>query len=499
MNRALRRARAALPPRLLPALLCLLLAAPATAAPPAPAPAAEAEAEADEQWLRVVLEGRKVGHAHFRTLRTGDQVHTSQVIELSLGRAGVPVQMRIEERHEETAAGEPLAFFAASTLSGLTMSVSGRRMADGRFEVRSGRGDGDGGAARTIAWPEDALLAHGAELRLRALGTTPAASTRVRLFQSLLQEAVAMEHTVIGPAWVDLPEGRLRLTEVRQVLALPDGDMVSRGWLDERLRLRRMTMDMLGQELEMIECDRACATAANQPAEILETALLAVPRPLSARERGRPVRLALRSERQPRDWPGIDGQRVLAGDAGRWALHLRDPAGGDPVPPPVDADLARTDWLDHDDPDVLALLPGDLPASPKLAMARLTDLVGRHIRDKTLAVGYASASDAARLREGDCTEHAVLLAALARAAGIPARVVTGLAYATEYGGPAFVPHAWVAAWTGKSWQAYDAALPGDAQLRIAVHAGDGDPWRFYGGIEVLGGLAIEAIEALPQH
>ncbi|MBX3725249.1 MAG: transglutaminase domain-containing protein [Xanthomonadales bacterium] len=453
--------------------------------------------EADEQWLRVVLEGRKVGHAHFRTLRTGGEVHTSQVIELSLGRAGVPVLMRIEERHEETAAGEPLAFFATSTLSGLTMSVSGRRRADGRFEVRSGRGDGEQGAVREIDWPSGALLAHGAELRLRNLGTRPAASTRIQLFQSLLQEAVAMDHTVIGPTWVDLPEGRLRLTEVRQVLALPDGEMVSRGWLDERLRLRRMTMDMLGQELEMIECDQACATAANQPAEILETALLTLPRPLTAGDRSRPMRLALRSERQPRDWPGIDGQRVLAIDAERWALHLRDPAGGDPVPPPVAADLARTDWLDHDDPDVRALLPSDLDGSPKAAMERLTGLVGRHIQHKTLAVGYASASDAARLREGDCTEHAVLLAALARAAGIPARVVTGLAYSTEFGGPAFVPHAWVAAWTGKSWQAFDAALPGQAQLRIAVHAGDGDPWRFYGGVEVLGDLAIEAIGALP--
>lgn len=452
----------------------------------------------DEQWLRVVLEGRKVGHAHFHTRRGQDTVVTGQVIELSLGRAGVAVAMRIEERHEETDDGEPLAFFAASTISGLTMSVSGRRQADGRFAVRSGRGDGDG-ASRLLDWPEGALLAHGAELRLRELGTAAGASARLRVFQAMLQEAVELEHTVIGPAWIDLPEGRRQLTEVRQVLAFPEGDMASRGWLDERLRLRRLTMDLLGQELELIECDRACATAPNQPAEILETALLAVPRALDARERGGPLRLVLRSERQPRDWPGIDGQRVLALDGERWALHLRAGSGGDPVPPPVDADLARTDWLDHDDPDVRALLPGDLPASPKLAMARLTELVGRHIRDKTLAVGYASASDAARMREGDCTEHAVLLAALARAAGIPARVVTGLAYATEYGGPAFVPHAWVAAWTGKAWQAFDAALPGEAQVRIAVHAGDGDPWRFYGGVEVLGDLAVEAVEALPRQ
>ena len=40
----------------------------------------------------------------------------------------------------------------------------------------------------------------------------------------------------------------------------------------------------------------------------------------------------------------------------------------------------------------------------------------------------ATAAEVARSREGDCTEHAVLLAALARARGIPARVAMGLVY-----------------------------------------------------------------------
>jgi transglutaminase-like putative cysteine protease len=127
-------------------------------------------------------------------------------------------------------------------------------------------------------------------------------------------------------------------------------------------------------------------------------------------------------------------------------------------------------------------------------MAALQDRVYRHISNKNLRIGYASAGDAARLREGDCTEHALLLAALGRAAGVPTRVANGLAYTDDFGsgGPVFVPHAWVAAWTGERWQAFDAALPGD-QLRLALHADNGDPWRFYSGLDAMGSLQVESI------
>jgi transglutaminase-like putative cysteine protease len=148
---------------------------------------------------------------------------------------------------------------------------------------------------------------------------------------------------------------------------------------------------------------------------------------------------------------------------------------------------------------VAALLDGiDLDLPPAARMAALQDRVYRHISNKNLRIGYASAGDAARLREGDCTEHALLLAALGRAAGVPTRVANGLAYTEDFGsgGPVFVPHAWVAAWTGERWQAFDAALPGD-QLRLVLHADNGDPWRFYSGLDAMGNLQVESITGEP--
>ena len=63
----------------------------------------------------------------------------------------------------------------------------------------------------------------------------------------------------------------------------------------------------------------------------------------------------------------------------------------------------------------------------------LRDLVHGHITEKHLSTAYASASETARTASGDCTEHAVLLAALLKARDIPARVCHGLVYVAQGG------------------------------------------------------------------
>jgi hypothetical protein len=481
----------------------VLIALLATLAPAAHADAPTAADAADAirtetTWMSVLLEGRKVGHA--RTDRTvhPDRIVTRQLMRFELGRGGVNLSMQTDETHEETPDGAPLAFTSVSTISGLEMRVEGRRI-DGdanRFAVKSGAA----GQLRQseLEWPANALLVHGADLRLREAGTAPGARARLRLFQPLLQEAIEVAHEVVGPVTLDLPGGRRELIEARQTMQMPGGTMEGRVWVDADLQMQRMTMDAMGQELELVACDEACATAPNQPAEILATALVPMPDKLDASERSQPLEIVFRSERDLGTWPGIDGQRLKPLADGRHRLLTRHPQGGDAVAPPVEADLARTDWLDYDSPAVQALaMQPDADGDAAARMRALEQRVHGHIANKSLRVGYASAGDAARLREGDCTEHALLLAALGRAAGIPSRVVHGLAYSDDYGGrPSLVPHAWVASWTGERWQAFDAALPGDDQLRLAVHAADGDPWRFYDGIDAFGRIEVESVRAV---
>ena len=72
--------------------------------------------------------------------------------------------------------------------------------------------------------------------------------------------------------------------------------------------------------------------------------------------------------------------------------------------------------------------------------------------------GFDIASEVAVRREGDCTEYAVLTAALARGAGIPARVVLGLALVRRDSSYMAYGHAWAELLTAGRWIVADSAL-----------------------------------------
>ena len=117
--------------------------------------------------------------------------------------------------------------------------------------------------------------------------------------------------------------------------------------------------------------------------------------------------------------------------------------------------------VNHKDPVVAKLAKeaaGDEKDRWKLA-ERLCRFVSEYIQQKNLSIGFATASEAARSREGDCTEHGILLAALGRAMGFPTRVVTGVVYADEFAGrgKVFVGHLWTQFWIEGQWVDLDAA------------------------------------------
>eukprot|EP00041_Stephanoeca_diplocostata_P032445 m.1039859 g.1039859 ORF g.1039859 m.1039859 type:complete len:573 (-) comp24150_c2_seq11:2285-4003(-) len=81
-----------------------------------------------------------------------------------------------------------------------------------------------------------------------------------------------------------------------------------------------------------------------------------------------------------------------------------------------------------------------------------------HFRTFNLKSGHASASEAARSQEGDCSEHAALLAALLRADGVPSRVCSGLVYTERDAEGRFAWHAWTQALVGTAWVDLDATM-----------------------------------------
>ncbi|MBL8765868.1 MAG: transglutaminase domain-containing protein [Planctomycetes bacterium] len=125
-----------------------------------------------------------------------------------------------------------------------------------------------------------------------------------------------------------------------------------------------------------------------------------------------------------------------------------------------DASLAEylepNSFLQSDEPEILALAKegiGDA-TDPWVAAQRLEALVHRTISKKSMDVVFASALEVCRTKEGDCSEHAMLLGALCRAAGIPARVAMGLVYV----GGIFGGHAWTEVSIDGEWYGLDGTI-----------------------------------------
>jgi len=73
------------------------------------------------------------------------------------------------------------------------------------------------------------------------------------------------------------------------------------------------------------------------------------------------------------------------------------------------------------------------------------------IRNKELDVGFASAPEVAKNPRGDCTEHVVLMIALLRRLGVPARAAFGWAGIDAGHESNFGLHAWVEVKIGSGW------------------------------------------------
>jgi transglutaminase-like putative cysteine protease len=105
---------------------------------------------------------------------------------------------------------------------------------------------------------------------------------------------------------------------------------------------------------------------------------------------------------------------------------------------------------------------------------RIERWVHNHIVDKNFTEALATADEVARTLEGDCTEHAVLTAAMCRAEGVPARLAVGLVYVESRGMPSMGFHMWTEVWIKGQWLAIDSTLArgsiGAAHIKVFDHS-----------------------------
>jgi Transglutaminase-like superfamily len=156
----------------------------------------------------------------------------------------------------------------------------------------------------------------------------------------------------------------------------------------------------------------------------------------------------------------------------------------------LDKYLSPSGFVQSDDPAVLAkareIVGGEKDALR--AAKKIADWVYENV-DKRPTAGIPSAVEVLKNLQGDCNEHTTLYTALARAAGIPARMDAGIVMLRDR----FYYHAWPEVYVGR-WISIDPTFgqfPADAtHIRLV----EGGPAKQIAIIKLIGNLKVKILE-----
>lgn len=461
----------------------------------------------ETEYFAVFMEDKKVGHAIQSRVVANGQVTTTEEVSITISRADVPVSINTTETSIETTDGKPLGFESVQQLSMMTMKASGTVNEQGTVNLTvTSMGTEQ---KSTFEWPSGAVMAEGLRLIQLKKGLKEGLRYAARVFSPGILQAVETKIYVGAKQNVDLLGRVVALTEIVTTIRMPGaGEIVSTGYVDDNLRLQKNIMPAAGLQVEMIACAKEFALGENDVLELVGKMFLASPVPLENVSSVKSITyyLSPTSKAAKLMIPPTDNQSVRFKKDGSVVVTVK------PVAPLVGVRfpykgrdktileaMKPTRFLQSDRKEIVDLACRVVGSGKDAteAVKRIESFVGEYITEKDFSVGYASAAEVAASQQGDCSEHAVLVAAMCRAIGIPARVVTGLVYAKEFAGRknVFGCHAWSEAYVGDKWIGLDAtrAPNGFGPGHIALAAGDGDSADLLGLASTLGRFKIDKV------
>jgi len=463
----------------------------------------------DVEYFAIFIDGQKSGYGIHSRMRDGNEITTSERMTLTINRFGTPVTVSTTETYIETINGRPLGFEVLMNWSFMQTKMTGKLRQDGKVDVKSVTGQLE--STKTIDWPQGALMAEGLRLMELEGGLVEGKEFSAKLFSPSLLQAIDITAKIGTKKEVDLLGRVVKLTEVTTKMFVPmSGEITSTSYVDDDLNALKAVIPMMGMDLEMVACGQQFALSPNDPSEMMSRAFVKSPKPLGNLSSVKSIRYKIRAMETTKNFsiPVTDNQKVKQLDDKTVILVVR----------PVEIKQDKLTYEGNDEKVLRYLEPGRFVQSnnEKIielakeaigntkdaaeAVQRIESFVAEYIDNRSLSVGYASSVEVAQSRQGDCSEFAVLTAALCRAVGIPARVVTGVAYVGEFMGyeNVFGGHAWTEAYVGGKWVGLDASFKGhgwggyDAG-HIALATGSGNPEDFLQMVSSLGQFRIEEV------
>jgi len=483
--------------------------------------AISAKGDPREWWEAVYAYGTKIGwcHTQFSDLEQDGRklAKIDYQNHISVDRQGQQTVIDITTGSIETPEGELLNFHTEMK-SGASNAQTIGHVADGQLKLETiteGKT-----TLESFPWSPGTLGFSAAEQSLAAAPLLPGGRRSLRALMPATNEVVVIDLAADKYEPTSLVDHTEDLLRINSTIALPiqagnDSPPVihSQLWTNHEGQVLKTALMALHQETYRTTKSVALAQSGSRRLDLVIDNTVPVAQSLADPHGTNRIkyRVRLASDDPAKAFYSGGSQEVTSLDSHTAEITVRridlssnsNPSIALPMAPsrlPSGDDRAPNNLIQSDDDQVLALAKAVSPDetdSGKLAVA-LEKYVNQFVTLKNFSQAFDTAAEVARHREGDCTEHAVLLAALARARGIPARVVIGLVYQTDT--QSFVYHMWNELWITDRWVPMDATLGrggiGAAHLKLTDSnlAGAQAYSCFLPVAQVIGQLKIEILE-----
>ncbi len=440
-----------------------------------------AGAQRDEIWMACSVNNAKIGYTHLVIEPAVDDgracLRFQYDDELKLRRFDTETIIRTRLTSLETYHGR-LFSFRSEMRAGAGTTIADGRVTEGQLQLRT---TNEGKTqAQALPWLPEYGGFFADQMSLRRQPLRPGEGRRLQTLLPVMN--VLGEVHLQATDWeaVELPTGSTRLLHVDVTTTVRTTQLRSVLWVDRQGVVHKLKDLQLGMVALLTTRDEAMRPGSGGGYDLGFDTVVRVNRPL--RDPHHTRRVVYRAWLTTGDVQSLFvnclSQRVQPSRAGGVELTVQAIRPDQPssvadqrIDPPTEADLAASTMLQSDDPEVLKLAQSVAAneSSPWTIAVALESLVKRKIRLKNYSTAMATAAEVARSLEGDCTEHAMLLAAVCRARRIPARVAIGLVYYSAANG--FAYHMWTEVWIADRWVPLDATLGlggiGAAHLKLA--------------------------------
>jgi hypothetical protein len=480
-------------------------------AQPAEKKIAEKKSGGNDTWQVIYIGKGRVGYTHSTTstLKRDNRTVFKAINEtnMTIKRFGQTLRMSTRTETEETQDGRLISFNhevrnPPADTTRTVGRVNGKMLelsvtTAGRTKRKTMPWDP---AVKSPAWQD------------RALREKPLRPRGVRTFKTFLPEfnkvttvKVAADDYQIVKLYDGRSRKRLKVRITQSVLPT----LTVRAFLDADGEASKTETDFLGTAMITYTVPREVAMQelAGGELDIAVNTLVRVAKPIRRGHRSRKVvyRITTPDMDSSKVFPTGDTQQVkkVSEDTIELTVTALDIPARSRIKKTKPEYLAPSRFLQSD--DRLVIDHANRASAGEFDPGKIAVRMEKHVRDKlskkNFSTALASAAEVAKNLEGDCTEHAVLLAAMLRVKKIPSRIAVGMVYIE--GRNVFGGHMWTEAWLDGKWIPLDATLGrggiGAAHIKLAESSfaqdGPAPIAIFVPLLKVLGKMKIEVVSA----